>query len=94
MYFVFLYRADGACRHTAAALYAIEDHDVKSVTDGPAVWVRRSTACEEADKLTNLPAIQARLDNIYVAFLKVPSGKKPGTSKSCLFYVLSIPSSQ
>lgn len=67
---VFSYRADGACRHTAAALYAIEDHDVKSVTDGPAVWVRRNTACEEAEKLTNLPAIQARLENIYFCFLR------------------------
>ncbi|KAK7093524.1 hypothetical protein V1264_007259 [Littorina saxatilis] len=55
--------SDGACRHIAAALYAIEDHEVKSVTDGPAVWVRRNTACEEAERLNMLPQIKARYDN-------------------------------
>ena len=41
--FVVYFRTDGACQHVAlaAGLYAADDQAVKSVTDGPAVWVHR-----------------------------------------------------
>ena len=48
--------------HVAAALYAVEDYEVKSVsvTDRPPVWVRGNTACEEVDKIDKLPVIRAK----------------------------------
>ena len=58
--FIVFFRADGACQHVAAALYAADDQAVKSVTDGPTVWVHRNTTCEEAKKMNNLPHIQAK----------------------------------
>ena len=37
------FRADGACRHVAAALFEIEDFGKTSCTGGPNQWVRRSS---------------------------------------------------
>lgn len=36
------FRADGACRQVAAALFEIKDFEKTSSTDGPNLWIRRS----------------------------------------------------
>ncbi|XP_046583940.1 uncharacterized protein LOC124291076 [Haliotis rubra] len=46
--------ADGACRHIAASLYALEDFEKPSVTSGPCLWKRRALSQTEAVPIKKL----------------------------------------
>ena len=44
-----LFRADGSCRHIAAALYELENYirNCTSVTDGPCMWSKKARPEDE-----------------------------------------------
>ena len=48
------FSADGACRHIAASLYALEDFEKPSVTSGPCLWKRRALSQTEAVPIKKL----------------------------------------
>ena len=39
--YIFIFSADGACRHIGATLYEIEAFEATSVTDGDNLWKKR-----------------------------------------------------
>ncbi|ESO94761.1 hypothetical protein LOTGIDRAFT_232248 [Lottia gigantea] len=50
--------ADGACRHLAAALYALEAFEVSSCTDGENMWKRRPRQQDVAIPIRNLQLVK------------------------------------
>ncbi|XP_069110803.1 uncharacterized protein [Argopecten irradians] len=52
--------ADGACRHIGATLYEIEAFEVKSVTDGDNIWVKRPRQHDCPVPIKQLKVMKAR----------------------------------
>lgn len=52
---------DGACRHVSAALYELEDFEVKSVTEGENKWMKRPRSHDCPVPLKSLKIVKASL---------------------------------
>jgi hypothetical protein len=57
---LYCFRADGACRHLAASLYALEAFEKKSVTDGENQWEKRPRHHDKAVSIDNLKIVKAK----------------------------------
>jgi hypothetical protein len=51
---------DGACRHVSAALYELEDYEIKSVTDGPNKWMKRPRSHDHPVSVKRLKIVKAK----------------------------------
>ena len=57
---IFIYRADGACRHVAASLYELEAFEKKSCTEGDNQWMKRPRHHDIPVPVRNLSVVKAK----------------------------------
>ena len=62
--FLLCFRADGACRHLAAALYELEAFEVKSCTDGDNQWMKRPRHHDVPVPVRHLHVVRAKYHQV------------------------------
>ncbi|KAK3083939.1 hypothetical protein FSP39_005662 [Pinctada imbricata] len=60
----FYHLMDGACRHVSAALYELDNFEVKSVTDGENKWMKRPRSHDCPVPIKSLRIVKARYSSL------------------------------